>query len=149
MSDDVTNRRVWSNAEKQRAYRIVQAAHRAGTITRPSNCTRCGELDRKVLTGVHSIQGHHHRGYDRALDLEWLCPKCHASETAIDGRLGASVFGERNGAARLTQSQVDEIRNSPNGCRILGRRYGVDKKTIQRIRNGLRWPEDRREDHAN
>ena len=30
-------------------------------------------------------------------------------------------------------------RENTDGCRRLGKKYGVDKKTIQRIRRGIHW----------
>lgn len=47
--------------------------------------------------------------------------------------------GERNGRAKLTRQQVDEIRRGPLGYRATARAYGVDRRTIARIRLGLRW----------
>lgn len=47
--------------------------------------------------------------------------------------------GERNPKAKLTPEQVAEIRESIVGSRALGRQYGVDRTTIQRIRKGALW----------
>lgn len=47
--------------------------------------------------------------------------------------------GERAPCAKLIENQVAEIFNSNLGCRKLARIYGVDKKIIQRIRNGRNW----------
>lgn len=47
--------------------------------------------------------------------------------------------GERNPKAKLNQAQVAEILASAKGSRELGRLYGVDRTTIQRIRKGVLW----------
>jgi hypothetical protein len=49
------------------------------------------------------------------------------------------AVGERNGQSKLTEADVILIRNSPEGPRALGRRYGVARQTIQRIRRGIDW----------
>lgn len=40
------------------------------------------------------------------------------------------------GRAKLTADQVREIRTSSESSRAAGKRYGVDKAVIQRVRNG-------------
>ena len=47
--------------------------------------------------------------------------------------------GEQNGRAKLTAEQVREILRDPRGYRATARAYGVDRRTIARIRLGLRW----------
>lgn len=55
--------------------------------------------------------------------------------------------GERNGRAKLTQTDVDFIRASFTGKRgekaSLGRKYGVSTTTISGILSGKLWPKDR------
>lgn len=56
------------------AFRAVQKlnyAIRHKYILRPSICDACGVKAK--------IQGHHHRGYNRPLDVIWLCKLCHES----------------------------------------------------------------------
>jgi len=55
-----------------RANNQVARAIRAGTLTRPSECSRCGSACR--------AEGHH-ADYDKPLDVEWLCKPCHARIT--------------------------------------------------------------------
>lgn len=47
-----------------------------------------------------------------------------------------TCFGERHGNCKLTTVQVREIRASAEGARALGRKYGVNERTIDRIRDG-------------
>lgn len=49
----------------------------AGKLIRAPQCERCGK---KTKT-----EGHHH-DYDKPLDAQWLCKKCHME---VDGRLDA------------------------------------------------------------
>lgn len=121
------------------AYRQVRTAIKNGTLVRPEFCSRCGAADTIGRSGRHTIQAHHYKGYDHPLTVEWLCAKCHRVETPLPSAPGGTSNGESNGQAKLLQSQVDEIRSSPLGCRKLSRIYSVDKRTIQRIRNGTQW----------
>lgn len=50
-----------------------------------------------------------------------------------------SSIGSRNGNAKLTIEQVQEIRKSQEWAKVLAPRYGVCKATIWRIRAGERW----------
>jgi HNH endonuclease len=47
--------------------------------------------------------------------------------------------GETAGQAKLTESQVLEIRQSPNSCYALARQFGVWPTQISRIKRGVRW----------
>lgn len=55
---------------KEAARAAVQAAVRAGRLTRPEACEECGTEGR--------VDGHH-VDYARPLDVEWLCKGCHHS----------------------------------------------------------------------
>lgn len=56
----------------------------------------------------------------------------------IKGR-AASRTGSLNGASKLTEADVMQIRSSHEGNTSLGRQYGVSKTTIMRVRKGLSW----------
>lgn len=47
--------------------------------------------------------------------------------------------GSYHGRSKLTEKQVLEIRQSKESNVVLGRRYGVKKQTIGRIKRGIRW----------
>lgn len=47
--------------------------------------------------------------------------------------------GQRNTQAKLTESQVAEIRSSPLGSKSLSALYSVSARTIRKIRAGTRW----------
>ena len=123
-------------------YRKVRQALKSGALVRPECCERCGVSPPRALDGRSLIQAHHN-DYSRPLDVEWLCTKCHRIETPLPEIIGAPNFGIRNGQSRLTEDAVRQIKSSPLGCRVLGRLHGVDKKTIQRVRNGIHWKEVR------
>lgn len=129
-------------AQKMRARAQVRRALERGILVRPDACPRCGLPDRRGRDGRSTIHAHHHNGYDRPLDIEWLCVTCHFQE---DRRLG----GAANGMSRLTAEQVAEIRRryrptahckSPEGsARALAREFGVYDSTIRRIVKNVSW----------
>ena len=49
----------------------LKTAVNRGEIVRPDSCQRCGKSEAL-------IEGHHH-DYAKPLDVQWLCPKCHAA----------------------------------------------------------------------
>ena len=57
---------------KARAGQVVRNAVHRGTLAKPSTCEGCG---RKVDNprDLHA----HHDDYDKPLEIEWLCRRCH------------------------------------------------------------------------
>lgn len=65
------NRRRWrrkQDQERQRARKKLAYAVSAGHVKRADTCERCG--------AVGPTEGHHH-DYDKPLEVEWLCSRCH------------------------------------------------------------------------
>lgn len=59
-------------------------------------------------------------------------------DCSAKGRSNAAR-GENAGSAKLTESDVLEIRGSKESNRAAGERYGINSATVSRIRNRLRW----------
>lgn len=49
------------------------------------------------------------------------------------------LFGEQNGCSKLTDEAVREIRSSTEPSRKLGKKFGVSKTNILRVRHGVIW----------
>jgi hypothetical protein len=124
--------------KQNRAYSLVRSALKNGVLVRPDTCQKCGDKPQKASDGRSKIHAHHH-DYDKPLDVEWLCSKCHRSVTPLPSVIGAPVTAERNGQSKLNANAVRDIRSSALGCARLGKKYGVDKKQIQRVRRGEAW----------
>jgi hypothetical protein len=62
-----------------RAWHAVKYALTTGKLVRPAKCSHCGKWPGKNKRGRSKIEAHHHKGYDRAhqLDVVWLCSRCH------------------------------------------------------------------------
>lgn len=125
--------------EQKRATRLVRVAINKGELIRPSLCERCMKPGPIASDGRATIHAHHAHGYHEALKVEWLCARCHRAETPLPAIMGAPCRGEKNGQSRLSEVDVALIRASEMGCRRLGALFGVNKTTIQRVRNGKRW----------
>lgn len=57
-----------STREEKQARRLLQTAIRNGTVVRPGACSHCD-----TACTPHG----HHADYGRALDVVWLCGRCH------------------------------------------------------------------------
>ena len=64
-----------ANREKFAAYRKFKRALKAGILHRPDKCQRCGKKCKP--------DAHHHNGYDKPLDVLWLCRQCHVDSHAM------------------------------------------------------------------
>jgi len=76
---------------------------------------------------------HHKNGNKRDNEPENL------ALTSLPAHSRYHMRGENAPCAKLTEEQVKEIFNSKLGCRRLARIYKVDRKAIQKIRNGKNW----------
>jgi len=59
--------------EKDAARAALRSAVYRGQVVKPGCCEECG----KSVERKGQLHGHHH-DYARPLDVEWLCPGCHA-----------------------------------------------------------------------
>lgn len=120
---------VDTRPEAKAAHRKLRTALVAGLLTRPAQCQECGKEPPPGRDGRTRIQGHHHKGYDRPLDVVWLCTWCHAKHTP-------QQFGIQNPNARITDVQVADIRASTDGPRAIAKKYGLSRGYVQQIRRG-------------
>ena len=58
-----------ASPEKVKTRSELNGAVKNGTLEKPTLCSNCGSPGR--------INGHHH-DYDKPLEVDWLCPLCHA-----------------------------------------------------------------------
>ena len=60
-----------AHPEAIEARRKVQTAIKRGEIERPGSCQNC--------EGIGTPHEHHWHGYENALDVQWLCRRCHTA----------------------------------------------------------------------
>ena len=63
--------------EQAKARRAIRSAIDAGRLIRPDTCEQCGSAPPQKKNGAASIEAHHYLGYERPLDIRWLCHACH------------------------------------------------------------------------
>lgn len=120
-----------NNSEKNKARRAVRAAEIAGLILCPEICPSCGRNPGRAKDGRRLLEAHHHAGYDRPLEIQWLCSVCHKREHPNRGAL--------NGNAKLTPEMVALVRRSGEGSLRLAKLINIDASTIRKIRRGEIW----------
>ena len=54
---------------KRHARDVLRYAVSSGRVKKPSTCQDCNSST--------LLEGHHPRGYEDPLDVEWLCKRCH------------------------------------------------------------------------
>ncbi len=55
---------------KAHARDAVRQAIRKGILIKANCCEKCGDVS-------EHLQGHHHKGYEKVLEVQWLCALCH------------------------------------------------------------------------
>ncbi|WP_443700185.1 hypothetical protein [Pseudomonas sp.] len=124
--------------DHEKAHRLVRSAVERGELVRPDECSKCGAAPKRKVDGKSAIQGHH-EDYNKPLDVEWICAKCHRAVTPLPEVMGAPNYGGKNGFSKLKEHEVLEIRASNLSSRALGKIYSVDHKTILRAKSGENW----------
>ncbi|WP_448120505.1 hypothetical protein [Pseudomonas veronii] len=119
---------------KTRAHGKVRDAILSGNLVRPSICEKCGDEPGAGVDGRSLIQGHHHKGYDRPLDVEWLCARCHRMETPFNPRRGDAVK-----VGKLTLDAVLDIRTKRMSQRQFAALYGVVQTAVQQVQTRRTW----------
>ena len=94
----------------------------------------------EIPKGMHVL---HHCDVRCCVNPEHLFLGAHIDNMRDMDKKGRRITpdrkGSRNGAAKLTEKQAAEIRNSTDKTRILCERYGVKPTSIQHIRAGKTW----------
>jgi len=118
--------------EKQKqAWRQVALAIKRGELVRPDTCQECG---------AHDLIHAHHEDYDRPLDVEFLCVRCHFARHGWSrgGPLANLNHGRHDYCKRGHKMTDDNIRWTKVGrfmkrrcrecCRIRDQHYEKQKR---------------------
>lgn len=63
------------NTKKKRIQHLTEKAIKKGVLIQPIKCSECKKTQ-EFKDGRNGIQAHHY-DYNKPLDVEWLCQKCH------------------------------------------------------------------------
>lgn len=88
---------------------------------------------------VPSMEGRHLDGNPSNNALTNLAWGTRLENAQDRGRHGAECFGEAKPSARLTENQIQPIRDDPRPSRVVGEAYGISHTAVLRIRRGDRW----------
>lgn len=80
------------------AHSAVAKAIADGDLVKPDRCEQCGKKPKRP-----SLLHGHHADYERPLDVEWLCPKCH--KTRHPSNTESSDPGDRRRRVNLSLSE--------------------------------------------
>lgn len=119
------------------ARKAIMDAVRSGRLVRPARCAECKRVPGANRIGRAQVQAHHHKGYERPLDVKWLCHTCHAKKD-----VDRVVRGEQSHAAKLDATAVREIRfalSKQGSVTALARKFSVSLATVKRVGNGTTW----------
>jgi len=59
-----------AHPDQHKAHVAIRNRVYAGTLTKPDRCQACQTAG--------PVEAHHWKGYDRPLDILWVCKSCHA-----------------------------------------------------------------------
>lgn len=132
-----SNHYLWKGGLSRRPYRKMK---------KKTACERCGDTFQLL---IHHKNGDH---YDNQLDnLEVLCNRCHSSlhktgywESVRNGDKPKPImaFGENNGRAKITESDVVkifELRRQGWLQREIAAAFGISQTHCGRILRGIKW----------
>lgn len=128
---------IWPFATNRKTgYGMVQYGQTGRLAHRVACIYVHGEPPCESMQAAHSCRN---RACINGRHLRWATCKENIADKAKDGTKG---IGETHPYAKLTQAQVDEIRQrAKNGesQRTLGRAFGVHRTNIHRIVTGDTW----------
>lgn len=118
-----------NETEKEKARAAVREAVHNGTLHKPKRCQTCQKKCPPKL-----LSGHHHQGYEDALNVVFLCHRCHA--------ILHTGIGQDHAHAKLKNEQVFEIKRLRKvgwKLRELAAKFKVHHVTISKICLGTYW----------
>lgn len=71
ISNFLNTKKNKTNPARMKAFNILRYALKQGFLVRRKDCEHCG------VEPVSGTEGHHHLGYEKPIDVTWLCHGCH------------------------------------------------------------------------
>lgn len=115
-------------------YRRVRITHDGATFDRYIHTLVLESHVGPRGGAIHEIQACHWDGDPSNAQLENLRWDSLESNYADQVEHGTAAIGERNGRAKLTADEKEAIMRSHDRHTTLARKFGVDERTIRRVR---------------
>lgn len=116
---------------KHQAQCSVREAVRRGELIKPTQCQDCG-----IALAPRLLAGHHHKGYERPLDVIWLCQKCHSKAHYVKRPNAFYSYMKLHDADVL---EIVRLRKSGRSLREVAEKYGVTVSHVSHICRGKRF----------
>lgn len=113
------------NPSKINARRVVEAAIKAGVLTKPEACSSCGKKDCRIEA--------YHEDHTKPLEVDWLCVSCHRKRDSRRRR-EQGILGKPKPSRKLTDDQVREIRECDLSYSQMAKKYGVSVNVLQKVK---------------
>lgn len=113
------------NPNKINARRVVEAAIKAGVLTKPEACSSCGKKDCRIEA--------HHEDHTKPLEVTWLCVSCHRKRD-YEMRRKQGILEKPKSSRKLTDDQIREIRECDLSYSQMSKKYGVAVSTLQKVK---------------
>lgn len=126
-----------SPSQNRFGYLCVRLVHEDGARrTVRLHVEACRAFHGDKPTPAHQVRHlNGNRTDNRADNLAWGTSKENAADRAAHGK---TAVGERNGVAKITDAQANEIRASVEPNKVLAARYGLNHQYVYQIKSG-RW----------
>lgn len=112
--------------KQRRAQWKATDAVKSGKIKKKKRCELCKRTGR--------MEGHHYKGYDFPLDLQWLCYYCHRKE---------HCSGDNHGSAKMNSEEVKKMRSEYTGKHgsivIMAKKYGYSYQSVYEAIKKITW----------
>lgn len=118
-----------TSLEASRAHADVSLAVKEGRLIRPDICELCGRSAKiatelssifRVGYGGYKLNGHHYNGYDKPLDVWWICHKCNHS---LCGRHDGSLTLEQARSMVRPYNLKEEFKRDCEIAMTVAKRY--------------------------
>jgi len=119
------------NKKYKNVHSMVRNAIRKGLLHRPEVCEKCGNEPKRRKDGISNIHGHH-EDYNKPLDVQWLCAKCHMGITERDK-------GEDHYFSKYTNELVIEVYNDISDHETISQKYKISLSAVKHIKSGNNW----------
>jgi hypothetical protein len=127
---------IWPYSKTQAGYPMAVSFGEKVMVTREVLLRRVGSPPNQNMEAAHCPNRCSSTSCVNPYHLRWATRQENIDDKAVAGTV---TFGEANGNAKLTESDVRLIRNSSDKLKPLARRFGVSESLISMVRSRKVW----------